>query len=121
MRQLALKLIAFYQTHISPRKGFSCAHRVHNNSESCSNFAANAIRENGLFSGLMMTKNRLTECGEVSRTFRKNRPTKVANQSGFVDCDGCDGCDTCGDCVGCLDIFDSRKKNKQKNYYRNYK
>ena len=99
MKQLALLAITGYKRYISPYKGFSCAHRVHLNGDSCSTFAFNAINDHGLFTGLIMTKARLRECGEVYRANLPQQKCVPKGQAGFVDCD----CD-CGsmDCGGSL-------------------
>lgn len=93
MKAIALLAIRGYKRYISPYKGFSCAHRIHNNGESCSTFAFNAIEKHGLFTGLIMTKSRLRECGEVHRAHLPKQKFIPHSQAGFVD--GCD-CD-CGD------------------------
>jgi uncharacterized protein len=97
MKQLALLAIVGYKRYISPYKGFACAHRVHLNGDSCSTFAFNAINEHGLFTGLIMTKARLRECGEVYRANLPQQKCVPKGQAGIVDCD----CD-CGnmDCGG---------------------
>ena len=48
MKAIALLAIRGYKRYISPYTGFSCAHRVHLNGDSCSTFALPAIDTHGL-------------------------------------------------------------------------
>ncbi|WP_338027215.1 membrane protein insertion efficiency factor YidD [Trichormus azollae] len=44
---MSVTAIAGYQIHISPHKGFQCAHRVLYGSESCSQYIKRVIAEEG--------------------------------------------------------------------------
>lgn len=94
LRPALLALIRLYQRHISPRKGFSCAYRVHTGGRSCSHFGARAIRRHGAFTGLLALRRRLHRCGEVHRQHGVVRRGigPFAAQRGECDCDvgGCD-------------------------------
>ena len=48
---LALRGIRLYQRHISPRKGFRCAHAALHGGETCAAAVARIVREDGLIAG----------------------------------------------------------------------
>ncbi|MFD2610525.1 membrane protein insertion efficiency factor YidD [Deinococcus taklimakanensis] len=48
---LALRGIRLYQRHISPRKGFRCAHAALHGGESCSAAVARIVGEGGVIAG----------------------------------------------------------------------
>ena len=47
--RLALAVITAYQRHLSPRKGFCCAHRVQQGGPSCSEYARQTLTVYGLW------------------------------------------------------------------------
>lgn len=63
----AIRLIDVYQRHLSPRKGFVCAHHVLHHGPTCSGFAKSAITHHGLFMGLRLLVGRAAECAAASR------------------------------------------------------
>ena len=105
-RDLLLAAIRGYKRHVSPRKGFACAYRVHMDACSCSTLGLRAISRYGAWRGLGVLRLRLEQCHLVAEEFRA-RPVTLRNaQAGFVDCDGsCDGscidASSCSDCSGC--------------------
>lgn len=129
---LLLTLIRLYQRHVSPRKGFVCAYRVHTGCASCSHLGYRAIRRYGIWQGLDVLQARLTRCGVAHRrqaamrhvVHRPAHHLRLA-QAGFCDV-GCDipfdGCDVnpasdvldcVSSCGGCdCGSWDSRKKAK---------
>ena len=123
LKALALALIRGYQTHISPRKGFSCAYRVHAGGVGCSGFGKHAIQKHGVFTGLILLRRRMAKCAwhahEKASAPLRSRNLAMRGQGGFVDCD-CPGCDMpdcdlphcdVGDWVGglgtCVDVEDA--------------
>jgi putative component of membrane protein insertase Oxa1/YidC/SpoIIIJ protein YidD len=95
LKALALAAIAFYQRYLSPRKGYSCAFRVHTGRDSCSAYGKRVIERYGAPYGVQLIKRRLKAC---SRTHHA--------QAGFVDCDlPCEGPDisACEDMQAALD------------------
>jgi putative component of membrane protein insertase Oxa1/YidC/SpoIIIJ protein YidD len=104
MKAILLAAIRFYRRHISPRKGFSCAHRVHRGGPSCSTYGYRAVQRHGALIGLALIRRRLTRCGDVYREHLPpaagagNRHFAPRHQAGFCDA----GCDVpAGDCNGC--------------------
>ena len=124
-RTLLLAAIQGYKRHVSPRKGFSCAYRVHLGACSCSTLGLRAISRYGAWRGLGVLRLRLGQCRLVAEEWRTRPFVAQSAQAGFVDCDvPCDGscvdassC-SCGDmfsadsacevasCVGCGDCDD---------------
>lgn len=47
-RSTAIRSINTYQTRISPRKGYSCPHRLLHGGESCSEYVKNLLLEQSL-------------------------------------------------------------------------
>lgn len=106
LRPLALLLIRGYQRHLSPRKGFSCAYRVHRGGHSCSAHGYHSISKHGFFLGMRLLRRRLDRCAWANHMHRSANAASVealvasrmTAQGGFVD--GCDagGCDVpdCG-------------------------
>lgn len=105
MKQIALLMIVFYQRHISPHKGFSCAYRQHTGHVSCSNLGYRAIRRFGVFKGIGVLKMRFSNCEAVYKSHHLSMQ-KISNQSGFCDlpCDldlltaPCEIASACGSC-----------------------
>lgn len=97
---LALRAIALYQRHLSPRKGYCCALHAAGRGRSCSAYGYRAIARGGMVNGLALLRNRMDACGQVPR-----RRSGLDRQRGFCDV-GCDvgGCDA-GHCDAC-DIAD---------------
>lgn len=99
--RLALAALATYQRHLSPRKGYCCAHRVVHGGLSCSAFARQAITRDGLWPALAAIHNRLRACRAAARhlTTRRDRDEKRKKRGceAMPDClpdacpDSCDG------------------------------
>jgi len=121
-RALLLAAIRAYKRHLSPRKGFSCACRVHLGIPSCSTLGLRAISRHGAWRGLGVLRLRLELCHRVAEEFRGRTFVVRPAQAGFVDCDvPCDAscveppaCDTCSlgeacelaSCLDCGDVGD---------------
>ncbi|MEW5855902.1 MAG: membrane protein insertion efficiency factor YidD [Cyanobacteriota bacterium] len=63
IRQIAIASIGGYQKHISPRKGFSCAHRLLYKGESCSQYAKRMVAHQGLVGAIPAVRRRFRACG----------------------------------------------------------
>jgi uncharacterized protein len=120
--RLLMAAIRGYKRHVSPRKGFACAYRIHLGACSCSTLGLRAISRYGAWRGLGVLQVRLQQCRLVAQE-RRARPFVARHaQAGFLDCAvPCDGacldasacsCDqlfsTGGACeiVGCVDGID---------------
>ena len=60
--RLALAALTAYQRHLSPRKGFCCAHRVRYGGPSCSEYARQTLMADGLWRTLPPLRQRLRAC-----------------------------------------------------------
>lgn len=109
---LALRAIRLYQRHLSPRKGFSCAYRVHKGGASCSAHGYRVIARHGLALGLPLLRRRLRRCGEVHEAARTFPDPALRYQRGECDLIPCDchspagkgalcelGCQGAGECA----------------------
>jgi putative component of membrane protein insertase Oxa1/YidC/SpoIIIJ protein YidD len=76
----AIVAIGLYQRHLSPRKGFRCAHRVLHGGESCSQHARARIASDGLIAGLSALRARLLSCREASVTLRSRLAPTAASR-----------------------------------------
>jgi putative component of membrane protein insertase Oxa1/YidC/SpoIIIJ protein YidD len=65
MRNLIIALIVFYQRFISPRKGFSCAHRRLHSGLSCSHAIRQIIEQHGVMAGYPLIRLRFSECRQA--------------------------------------------------------
>ena len=59
---LPVSLIRLYQRHLSPRKGFRCAHDVWYGAGGCSGCAIGALQRHGALAGSYLTLRRLLRC-----------------------------------------------------------
>ncbi len=99
-RGLLIAAIRAYKRHVSPRKGFACAYRVHQGGCSCSTLGLRAIARYGAWRGLGVLRLRLQQCHLVAQDARERRFAARVAQAGFVDCDvPCDG--ACVDASSC--------------------
>ena len=65
-----LRAIAFYQSRISPRKGWRCAHARLNGGTGCSGFVREAIEIYGLRAALPQIRARFGECKLAAQDLR---------------------------------------------------
>ena len=86
-RDLLLAAIRGYRRHLSPRKGFACAYRVHEGCASCSALGLRAVSRYGAWRGLGVLRLRLEQCHLVAEEHRARRRSPAPAQAGFVDCD----------------------------------
>jgi putative component of membrane protein insertase Oxa1/YidC/SpoIIIJ protein YidD len=118
-RRLLLAAIRGYKRHLSPRKGFACAYRVHEGCASCSTLGLRAISRYGAWRGLGVLRLRLEQCRLAAQAHRERRRMPAFAQAGFIDCavpcdascvdasacsfgDACTLCDAC-EIASCLD------------------
>jgi len=97
---LLMAAIRGYKRHVSPRKGFACAYRVHLGGCSCSTLGLRALSRYGAWRGLGVLRLRLRQCRLVAEQWRARPAVARSAQAGFVDCAvPCDG--ACVDASAC--------------------
>jgi putative component of membrane protein insertase Oxa1/YidC/SpoIIIJ protein YidD len=84
LRSIAISLISSYQRHLSPRKGYSCAHRVVYGGESCSEYIKNALADKSLFETTLLAGQRFKECNTACISSK----SRTAESNGSVGFDG---------------------------------
>lgn len=102
----ALVGIGFYQRRISPRKGFSCAHRVLHGGIGCSGYAKARIAESGLFAAFPDIRRRFSDCEAAAVTLTARRAEssgknpRARRRERWCDnsCDTVECCSDFGDC-----------------------
>lgn len=62
LRSGAIATISGYQRHISPRKGYSCAHRLVHGGDSCSQYVKKMLADKSLFEATLLARTRFKEC-----------------------------------------------------------
>lgn len=62
-----------YQRHISPYKGFVCAHRVLHEGESCSQYVLRIVNAAGVSAAVGAARVRFRECREAARLLAARR------------------------------------------------
>ncbi|MFC4427486.1 membrane protein insertion efficiency factor YidD [Deinococcus navajonensis] len=72
--RLAQSAIRFYQRHLSPHKGFCCAHAALHGGESCSAAVAQIVREDGLGRGRSRIAARFAACRAAHSALRSGSP-----------------------------------------------
>lgn len=84
LNQLAIKAIRFYQQHISPRKGYCCAHNALHQNGSCSSWAISVIESQGALAMASEFGSRIAECAEANKELSEK---KKENEEESQPCD----------------------------------
>jgi putative component of membrane protein insertase Oxa1/YidC/SpoIIIJ protein YidD len=79
-QQIAIALIAGYQKHISPQKGFSCAHRLLHGGESCSQYIKRLIAQEGLVEAVRASRQRFQACREANEILNARSSYRCQNE-----------------------------------------
>nr|WP_290223739.1 membrane protein insertion efficiency factor YidD [Trichocoleus desertorum] len=113
VRQVAASAIAGYQKHLSPHKGFSCAHRLLHRGESCSQYVKRMILEQGLWAAIPAMRSRFAECKVANQVLQarrtrhllqaQSRRTRDADKPGDRGSHSPDSCSGADELVSCLD------------------
>jgi putative component of membrane protein insertase Oxa1/YidC/SpoIIIJ protein YidD len=74
-RQVSAAAITGYQKHISPHKGFACAHRILYGGESCSQYIKRVIAKEGLKVAFVNSRERFQACKEANQILRRRAAT----------------------------------------------
>ncbi|MBN3877117.1 MULTISPECIES: membrane protein insertion efficiency factor YidD [unclassified Nostoc] len=116
-RQVGTAAITGYQKHISPHKGFACAHRILYGGESCSQYIKRVVAKEGLKVAFVNSRERFQACKEANQILRMHSENseespeekadrqqrqasgKVTQKSSFISNDNTN-CFDCAD-LGC--------------------
>lgn len=77
-RQTAIHSIQIYQRHLSPRKGYSCPHRVLYKEDSWSDYVKHLLMKRDLTSAIQMSVQRFRSCALAAQEL------KLQNQGGCI-------------------------------------
>ncbi|MBE9060878.1 membrane protein insertion efficiency factor YidD [cf. Phormidesmis sp. LEGE 11477] len=73
----AISSINTYQRYLSPRKGFSCPHRVLYRGESCSEHVKQTLKQQDLLSAVQMASTRFRACHQAAVTLSSSETNLV--------------------------------------------
>ncbi len=62
LRSVSIAIIDVYQRYLSPRKGYSCTHRIVHGGESCSEYVKNVLADKSLFESTLLARQRFRDC-----------------------------------------------------------
>ncbi|HEX8463210.1 MAG TPA: membrane protein insertion efficiency factor YidD [Abditibacterium sp.] len=79
--RLIVLLIGGYQTHLSPRKGWKCAHRVLHGGESCSQWVKTEVARRGCLAAWPSIRARFAECKTAAQTLHSATSQDQSTQS----------------------------------------
>ena len=79
IRKISVFGISFYQKHLSPYKGYCCAHRVLHGADSCSEYVKNVFYEQDLKKAIQLSQQRFLECGEAAEILAAQKQPKQVN------------------------------------------
>lgn len=86
--KLLMALIYLYQKYLSPYKGFSCAHRLLHQRESCSSYVKKTLLEQDLTTAIKMSSRRFQECSQAYDILReqnnKHQKTNTPKRRKFI-------------------------------------
>ncbi|MBD2492810.1 membrane protein insertion efficiency factor YidD [Nostoc sp. FACHB-280] len=80
-RQVSVSVIAGYQKHISPHKGFACAHRILYGGESCSQYIKSVIAQEGLRVAFIKSRTRFQACKQANLILRSQLDDSESSES----------------------------------------
>jgi putative component of membrane protein insertase Oxa1/YidC/SpoIIIJ protein YidD len=73
VRQTAVNSISLYQKNLSPKKGFSCPHRLLYQGVSCSDYTKELFMSKRLIDVVPISFNRFRDCALASRALKSQR------------------------------------------------
>jgi putative component of membrane protein insertase Oxa1/YidC/SpoIIIJ protein YidD len=74
-KTMAILSINSYKKYISPKKGFSCPHRLLYGGESCSHHVKRLLTEQSLASAMQSSIQRFKDCTAASQTLKATNTT----------------------------------------------
>jgi putative component of membrane protein insertase Oxa1/YidC/SpoIIIJ protein YidD len=93
MRALVAGAITLYQRHLSPRKGFCCAHRQWYGRESCSEHIKAGVLSHGVLALFSIARKRFADCREAHHVLKtverkETKPKERSQESCFLPIGG---------------------------------
>ncbi|MGP1384163.1 MAG: membrane protein insertion efficiency factor YidD [Thainema sp.] len=71
--QVAIASLDVYRAHVSPRKGFSCPHRLLHGDESCSDYVRRILTTQSLTAAIQLAPQRFQACKAATQTMQKRK------------------------------------------------
>jgi putative component of membrane protein insertase Oxa1/YidC/SpoIIIJ protein YidD len=68
--QTAIASLNLYQQHLSPRKGFSCPHRLLHGKDSCSDYVKQILLTQDLGAALRLAPTRFKDCKAAAQALQ---------------------------------------------------
>ncbi|MBN3881981.1 MULTISPECIES: membrane protein insertion efficiency factor YidD [unclassified Nostoc] len=84
-RQVSTAAITGYQKHISPHKGFACAHRILYGGESCSQYIKRVVAKEGLKAAFVNSRERFQACKQANQILRSQTENSEESTDGEAD------------------------------------
>ncbi|MBW4583422.1 MAG: membrane protein insertion efficiency factor YidD [Tildeniella nuda ZEHNDER 1965/U140] len=72
-KHAAIASLNAYQKHLSPRKGFSCPHRLLYGNESCSDYTKQVLINQDLRAALKLVPSRFQACKVAAQTLQRQQ------------------------------------------------
>jgi putative component of membrane protein insertase Oxa1/YidC/SpoIIIJ protein YidD len=118
-RRVSITAITGYQKHLSPHKGFVCAHRILYGGESCSGYIKRVIAQEGLRIALVKSRQQFQACKQANLILRSqshnSESTEAENEANIQqpkkenksnNCQSLNTSCSSGDISGCADCGD---------------
>ncbi|MCZ2202268.1 MAG: membrane protein insertion efficiency factor YidD [Cylindrospermopsis raciborskii PAMP2012] len=82
IRFIFVSLINGYQKYLSPYKGYSCAHRILHQGESCSQYVKRSLLQQDLQTAIKLSQQRFVDCSKAAQVLSHQRsPYSPINKS----------------------------------------
>jgi putative component of membrane protein insertase Oxa1/YidC/SpoIIIJ protein YidD len=97
-RYLLAYVIRIYQRHISPRKGYQCAHRLLHGGWSCSEFGLRAVTRHGVIGFARLMRRRFAACAQANLALytKLSKEEPVYTEFPWRECSKNKTINTCG-------------------------
>jgi putative component of membrane protein insertase Oxa1/YidC/SpoIIIJ protein YidD len=83
LRYAVAGAISRYQRHLSPQKGYCCAHRSLHGGWSCSEFGRRVVLRFGTYRFLLLQTRRFAKCASAAAMLQQQSPTDEPEYKDF--------------------------------------
>jgi putative component of membrane protein insertase Oxa1/YidC/SpoIIIJ protein YidD len=111
LRSVAIAIIGHYQRYLSPRKGYSCAHRITYGGDSCSQYVKKTLADKSLFEATLLARQRFKAC---STAYVSSRNQVIRSRVPLIGPSGCSDPEMIGTCCAIFSIFQICGDNQKK-------